>query len=280
MLALSENLVIAKNRLCSQWPWLLLLELHVNDTADTIFRWVQHEEDVTFDSNEFTAFNFELETITYKGGEIPKTTLRISHVTQVLKPTLENNRGCTSSQVVIYFVHANLLDEDYSELTLNFDILYPQITAKSVEFHIGGPSPLRRRVPPDRYYADSCRYFRRYGRAHCQYTADTVQDVTLSGTDPVSIEVTAHRAQTGDSITLASMVGITPSLNGAYTITVTDANNFTLDDTDSSDFSGTFSSGTSAYTTCSGLRKDCWKRKNEVNFGGFPGLRAETLQLV
>ena len=282
MKALSTNLIIAKNTLSSKWPWLLLCELHVNDTDDTIFRWVQHEEDVTFSSNDYTAFNFELQTITYKAGEVTTTTLRLCNVTQTIKSTLRDNRGCTASEIVIYYVHANLLDEDYSELTLNFDILYPRITANYVEFKIGGPSPLRRRVPPDRYHANTCRYFRGYPTdPRCNYSADTVADVILSGTDPVKIEVTGHRAETDDEITLAGIAGITPSLDGTYTVTYVDDDNYSLQGTDSSDYSGTYTSGgTSAYAGCNGLRKNCWQRKNETMFGGFPGLLAETMRIA
>ena len=279
MKSLSTPLIQTKNSLHTQYPWLLLMELHVNDTDDTIYRLVQHDADVTFDGNTYTAFNFELDLITYKGGEVPTTTLRISHVTQFLKSALEANRGCTSSDVVIYIVHANCLAEDYSELTLNFDVISPRITAKFVEFKLGGPSPMRRRVPPDRYYADACRFT--FESARCGYSRKTVAGVTLAGADPVSIEVTAHGFSTGDSIRLAAINGITPSLAGTYTITKTDANNFTLDSTDSSDYAGAYTSGGSAgYAACSRLRTACRERENETRFGGFPGLRPETIRLA
>lgn len=279
MLVLSENLVIAKNSLSTQYPWLLLLELHVNDDADTIHRWVQNYENVTFDGEPYTGFNFELDMITYKGGEVPQAALRISHVTQFLKADLEANRGCTSSQIVLMIVHANQLTEDYAELTLNWDVIAARITAKFVEFRLGGPSPLRRRVPPDRYYADSCRFL--FESARCGYVRKSMADVTLTGTDPVSIEVTTHGFETDDMIRIADAGGITPSLDGSYVITKTDANNFTLNGTDSSDYSGPYTGGgTAGYAACSRLRSDCRDRENEVRFGGFPGLRAETIRLA
>jgi len=155
----------------------------------------------------FQSFNFDLDQITYKGAEMPRTTLRLSNVTQFIKSDLENNRGCTASEITIRVVHANQLYEDYSELDTVFEVIYPRITAKFVEFSIGGPSPLRRRFPLERYLADTCRY------------------VSGFKTDP----------RCG--------------------------------------YAG-------AATSCSGLRSRCRELGNETNFGGFPGLRPETMRLA
>ena len=155
----------------------------------------------------FDAFNFTLSQILYKGGEVPKTTLRFSNVTQFLKADLAANDGLTGSEIVLRMVHANMLYEDYSELDVTFDIIYPKITAAFVEFVIGGPSPLRRRVPIEIYFADACRY------------------VDGFKTDP-------RCGYAGGE------------------------------------------------TTCSGLRDRCRELANEIRFGGFPGLRPETMRLA
>ena len=62
-----------------------------------------------------------------------------------------------------------------------------------------------------------------------------VVNVTLPGNDPVQIEATAHGLTTGDVVTFQGFaVGGSLQLNGnTYTVTVTDADNFTLDGTDS-----------------------------------------------
>ena len=155
----------------------------------------------------FEAFNFTLNQILYKGGEVPKTTLRFSNVTQFLKADLAANDGLTGSEIVLRMVHANMIYEDYSELDVTFDIIFPKITAAYVEFVIGGPSPLRRRVPIEIYFADACRY------------------VDGFKTDPRC------------------------GYDGAE-------------------------------TTCSGLRNRCRELDNEIQFGGFPGLRPETMKLA
>lgn len=155
----------------------------------------------------FEAFNFTLNQILYKGGEVPKTTLRFSNVTQFLKADLAANDGLTGSEIVLRMVHANMIYEDYSELDVTFDIIFPKITAAYVEFVIGGPSPLRRRVPIEIYFADACRY------------VDGFKTDPRCGYDG-------------------------PEL------------------------------------TCSGLRNRCRELDNEIRFGGFPGLRPETMKLA
>jgi phage-related protein len=125
-------------------------------------------------------------------------------VTQFLKSALEANRGCTASDIVLRIVHVDNLAEDYAELTINYDIVYPRITAKFVEFKLGSPSPLKRRVPTDRFYSDSCRFI--FKDARCGYTG--------------------------------------------------------------------------AETSCSRIRGRCRELNNEERFGGFPGLRAETIRLA
>jgi len=72
----------------------------------------------------------------------------------------------------------------------------------------------------------------------------SIEDITLSGSDPVSVKITSHSFLTGDTVKFAS-VGGTTELNGnSYTVTKTDDDNFTLDSTDSSDFTAWTSGGT------------------------------------
>lgn len=80
-----------------------------------------------------------------------------------------------------------------------------------------------------------------------------IEGITLAGTDPVSLNITAHGFITSESVKLISVVGITPSLDGEYVVTKTDADNFTLNGTDSSEYSGSFTSGTACFATLAEL---------------------------
>lgn len=72
----------------------------------------------------------------------------------------------------------------------------------------------------------------------------TISAITLSGTDPVQITANHHGASTGDEQTLAGITELAgPDLNTAFGVTVINNNNFSLDGTNSSDYSGVYTSG-------------------------------------
>jgi hypothetical protein len=100
-----------------------------------------------------------------------------------------------------------------------------------------------------------------------------ITGITLTGTDPVSILLVAHGFSTDDQVVFSS-VGGTTELNGeTYRATKTDADNFTLNGTDSSDFTAWTSSGTVASwdTTDTG-----WKFAEEAPSKLFDDIVDET----
>jgi len=76
-----------------------------------------------------------------------------------------------------------------------------------------------------------------------------ITGITLSTTDPVSILAVAHGLLTGDTVYFGGTIVGTTELNGTFhTIAKTDADNFTLDHTDSSDYTAWTSGGTTHET--------------------------------
>lgn len=76
-----------------------------------------------------------------------------------------------------------------------------------------------------------------------------IEDVVLSGSDPISVVVTSHGFITGEAVRLVTVVGISPSLDGEYICSKVDANTFTLNGTDSSDYAGSFVSGIACFAS-------------------------------
>jgi len=229
---------------------------------------------------KYESFNFSCSLIQENSeGELSKTTLAVSNVTQFLQEFLEETEGLVDSIILFTIIHADNLGEDYAEVQTMFEVLASRVTAMDVIFDVGGMSLLRQRYPLHRYFADLCRH--RFENARCQYQRKTVVSVTLSGTDPVSIQVTAHTFSTGDGIRLAGIAGITPSLDGIYIITKIDANNFTLNGTNSSNYAGTYTNGGAAgYSVCGRRLFDCRQRTNSPHFGAFPGLESGTVRIA
>jgi hypothetical protein len=70
-----------------------------------------------------------------------------------------------------------------------------------------------------------------------------IEGITLSGTDPVSVQITAHGLTDGRQVIFDNVGGTTELEDNTYKITKTDANNFTLNGTSSSNFTAWTSGG-------------------------------------
>lgn len=227
----------------------------------------------------YTAMDFKLEPTSESiSGEIAESTLQVQNVDRLLETYLRSTDGMVGSSVRITVVNSALLTADMIETELHFDIIASHVDAQWVTFSMGGPNPMTLEFL-EKFMALICRYRggskRGFESAECGYSRKSIVGVTLSGTDPVSIEVTGHNASTGDDLTLYTVNGITGGIEGDYTITKTDANNFTLDGTDSSDYGGAYTSGGfSGFTDCQRRLQDCRIRENSTRFGGFVGLRS------
>lgn len=164
---LPANLIIEKNKIATPNSWLVLLDVTLTD--NTKFYLVKNTENITFQGNEYTAMNFEIEpTAETSKGEIPTVTLRISNVTRIIQAYLEELEGCIGATVVVRVVNAAYLAEDYSELEMTFDVLATNSDVNWVSFTLGAPNPLRRRFPLYRYIANHCGWS--YKSAECGYS--------------------------------------------------------------------------------------------------------------
>lgn len=176
-MSLPPNLILAKNSLNCEYPWILLLEFTINpeDENPITHRFARNYEDIQFKGETYKAFNFQVGLIEENvEGKIPTTTVAVSNVTQYLQPALEEYEGCLDASVRIIVVHADLLSEDYSELELEFDVLSPVINANVVSFQLGAPSPLRQRHPLYRYLKDLCPF--KFKGILCGYSEEEFND--------------------------------------------------------------------------------------------------------
>lgn len=281
-MALSDNINKEKNKVATPNAWLVLLEITLTDS--TIFRLAGNDEDITFDGEVYTAFNFQLDpTEINSKGQIPTSTLRVSNVTNLLQPKLQELNGGTGSLVKILVVNSGLLAEDFTEIELNYEVLESSSTNKWIDFILGAPSPLRQPFPLNRYKALGCGW--RFESVECGYVRKVVVDVTLS--DPVSLEITDHDFEADDAVTLYTINGITGGIEGNYLIkAATDSNNVTVktlagDDVDGGDFGGSYTSGGFAgYTTCERTLKACRQRENSPRFGGNAAMRSGGVRIA
>lgn len=170
MLNLPLALRIEKNKLVSTAPWLLLLAVTLPDT--TVLRLARNTEDVTFGGNVYTAFAFELGDVRSGGdGRIQGVTLRVANPGRALQPYLEAYDGLIGCAVTLSVVHADNLASDYSELTLNYDVLAAEPKSDWITFTLGAENPLRRRFPLQVAIPFSCNWG--FKSAECAYAGAT-----------------------------------------------------------------------------------------------------------
>jgi phage-related protein len=169
MKTLSTALLLEKNSISGIYPWLILLDVVINNSL-TLYL-VRNTEDITFAGQLYTAFPFEMDAASQKSkGELPSISLRVSNVTRAIQAHIEAQDGLIGNAVTIRIVNSNLLTEDYSELTETFMVLACEADVYWVTFTIGFPNPLLRRFPLDRFIADHCRYVSHFKGAECGYT--------------------------------------------------------------------------------------------------------------
>ncbi len=282
-MALPTDIINEKNRTASPYAWLVLLEITLTD--NTIIRLVRNDEDdIVFEGNTYTAFNFQLDpTVQNSKGQIPTITLRVSNVTFLLQTKLQTLNGAIGSTVRMIIVNSNLLASDVSDLEINFEVLAAASTNQWAEFQLGSPSPLRQRFPLDKYSALGCQF--RYEEIECDYDRSPLIGVTL--TNPVSLEITNHPFSVDSAITLYTVNGITGGIEGNYLVkTVTDVDNILIKtlagaDVNGSDFAGAYTSGGFVgFTTCERTLTACRERLNQERFGAFPGMRSGGVRIA
>ena len=170
---LSAALIIESVNLGSANPWLLLLDINLPNGGG-VLRLVKHNENITFQSNAYTAINFEFDYPKESSkGEIPMATLRISNVSRAIQSYLETYSGGKDVTITIRAVNSAHLAEDYAELEMTLDVLSSSADAYWATFSLGASNPMRHRFPPERYLADHCSYVRYFKGVECKYSGNT-----------------------------------------------------------------------------------------------------------
>lgn len=266
------SIIQEKNKLYSDGAWILLLDVTLLDTPATVLRFARNKSDVVYNSNTYSACNFVLGGIKEStSGGLPSISLTIGNASRPLAAYLEEPQYFSGASIVFTPVNSKYLTEDYSEFQYDFTIGSIQETAKFLTIQLGGYGALLRKFPPDKFHLLHCRFH--FRRGLCGYTPKDIAAITFPSGTPVSVQVTTHGFSTGDNIRLET-TGIT-GLDSNYTITKTDANNFTLDGTDGDDYTGPYVSGGKAgYHRCTRILTACRDRENSGRYGAFSGLRS------
>ncbi len=176
--SLDANLILEKNKIQSDSPWLLFLEITLltpnnpNEVNPLKLYFVRNPENITYSGQEYIAFPFTVEP--YKStnkGEIPIVEIKVSNITQYIQKYLEYYQGGVGSNCKITVVNRANLDASYTELEIEYDVISCEANEDFIIFRVGAPNPLTQRFPLYRYIASHCRWT--FRDAECGYTETT-----------------------------------------------------------------------------------------------------------
>lgn len=281
-LNMPDNLTDLKNQLSQPGAWVWLMIVTLPNSGPTL-RFTDNSENVVYGGQTFVSFNFGIDSFSCNtDGEIPEFTMVVTNVGYVLQEYMREYGGLIGGTISYVQVNTEYLAEDYSEDQVTWTITGAKNTWPDVIVSLSVPPAIRGRVPEDRLNPYACRHaFRTPAGEYttrCGYTGASLDGVTLPSGNPVAVEQEGHGFSTGDEVRIFDMVGIA-GLDGDYTVTVVDPDNFTLDDTDGDDFSGSFTSGSAGYAWCPRNPDGCLARGMfPGNYGGPLGLRREAIR--
>jgi len=267
---MDNSLILEKNKLSSTTPWLILLEVTIPSTPAVTLYLVRNTEDITYNSQTYTAFPFDLDVSKQVSkGDIPTIELKVSNVTRTLQAYLEDYNGLIDTPITIRVVAKPEGETEYLEAeSWTHDILAVHADAEYVYFTLGAPNPLSKRFPLYRYIAHSCRFaFRKNSSVvapECGYTgndsATTWQPSTLYAVGAIVVPTTPnghyYRCTTGGisygvEPTWPTVIGRSVIDNGAVWV-----ENY-----------------------CKKTLQNCQDLGNSKRFGGFPGLGSGGIRL-
>ena len=268
---METSLVLEKNKLSSTTPWLILLEINVPSTPPTTVYLVRNTENITFNSQEYTAFPFEIDVSKQVSkGDIPTIELKADNVTRTLQKYLEDCDGLVDTQMTVRVVAKPTGESVYYEAqSWTYDVLAVHSDANYVYFTLGAPNPLSKRFPVHRYIAFNCRWRFRVNSSvvapECGYTGN---DSALPW-EP-------------STVTLVGAIVTPTTPNGHYYRCTTAGTTGGTEPTWTTTLYGTVTDNTVVWTEnyCKKTLQNCQDLGNSKRFGGFPGLGSGGLRLA
>lgn len=157
MKTLPSALILEKNLLSNTSPWFLLLDVEISTGVHLYF--VNNIDNVTYNGQEYIAFPFQIGTSGQSSkGEVPTVQFRVCNINRVMQTYVEDYDGFIGNNITMRLVNSSHLTEDYSVLTLSYEIITCVANSEWVIFDCGGPNPMRKRFPLYRYIGSHCNF--------------------------------------------------------------------------------------------------------------------------
>jgi len=167
MKTISADLVLEKNLLYSDQPWIVLFELEVD--SDSTLRLAAYPEDVTWNGSRWTRFPVYIDVMSEEsGGRLEGIAVHVSNVDRMVSAYAEN-ADLLGNDVTLYIVHKGHMD-DTDVLSFTYRINSIDVTADVATFNLGHEDLYNLQVPHRRYVRDKCSWI--YKDDKCNYPND------------------------------------------------------------------------------------------------------------
>lgn len=180
--SLSVATVIEKNRLASNTPFLICLDIDVIDPAsgnlvETIHI-VRNTEPVDFNGHRYEAANFDIE-LKQESGTQTSIRLAIKDYSRAVQQRMQAFGGGVGFAVAVMIVNADALSQP-PEMTEYFDVIGAESANYVCTFTLGAENAIAKTFPRRRQARDYCQW--RYKSEECGYTGSLPScDLSLKG---------------------------------------------------------------------------------------------------
>ena len=180
--SLSVASVIEKNRLSSDVPWLVCLDIDVIDPATRsvveVIHLVRNTEPITFNGSQYIAANFDIELKSEAGAQ-SNITVSINDYSLAIQKRMQDYGGGIGFRVAIMVVNGAALTQP-PEIIEHFEVVGADSGNYSCSFQLGAENNLTKTFPRRRQMRDYCQW--RFKSPECGYTGSAPTcDLSLQG---------------------------------------------------------------------------------------------------
>lgn len=183
---LNVSTVIDKNKVASVNAFLILLEIFVKDSSGTAIetiRLAQNSENVVFETNTFTATNFDLD-IKLDAAREPSITLKAHDETRLLAQYIDDYDGLVGNKIRVIIVNSGNLSLP-AEIDEDLIVLNTSVSSYTANIELGMESAGSMRFPKARQFKERC--WKKFKSTRCGYAgADATCSYTRTGVNSCS----------------------------------------------------------------------------------------------
>lgn len=171
------------NKLGGEGVLLVCVKLEISGQSNIYL--VNNKENITFKSNEYIAFPFQISEISASKGEVPQFSLQIDNTTRAINSLMIEydiylkQNGIEGNKVFATLYVVNTIDLGEEVLAEKFELVSWDINNQWASFKMGASSPFQRSYPPRKLFSSFCGF--KFKSVQCGYVGVTTKcDKTIS----------------------------------------------------------------------------------------------------